>query len=59
MGFEILENHIALSASNNVKEICKPLEKLGVTYFSFVRSYSFIIANASIHFLAINRLNMN
>ena len=39
MGFEILENHIALSASNNVKEICKPLEKLGVTYFSFVRSY--------------------
>src|SRR3990167_8279707 len=39
MGFEILQSHIALSASNNVKEICKPLEKLGVTYFSFVRSY--------------------
>ncbi|TAK77702.1 MAG: hypothetical protein EPO11_02270 [Gammaproteobacteria bacterium] len=35
----ILQNHIALTASEDIKEICKPLERIGITYFSFVRSY--------------------
>lgn len=39
MGLEILQNHIALTSSDSVRDICKPLEMLGISYFSFVRSY--------------------
>ncbi len=39
MGIEFLQNHIALSSSAEVDQICKPLKKLGITYFSFVRSF--------------------
>ena len=35
-----LTNHIALTSSILVKEICKPLEKIGINYFSFVRSFA-------------------
>ncbi len=39
MGIEFLERHIALDSANNISQICKPLERLGITYFSFVRSF--------------------
>ncbi len=39
MGMEFLQNHIALSSSNDINEICRPLAKLGITYFSFVRTF--------------------
>jgi len=39
MGIELLPSHIALSSADMVADICKPLEKLGITYFSFVRSF--------------------
>jgi len=39
MGSELSNNHIALVSSTQVAEICKPLKKLGISYFSFVRSF--------------------
>jgi hypothetical protein len=39
MSIEFLQNHIALASSSQINEICKPLAKLGITYFSFVRSF--------------------
>lgn len=39
MNIRSLENHIALASSNQIESICEPLKKLGITYFSFVRSF--------------------
>lgn len=39
MGLVMPQNHIAFTTAGNIDEICKPLQKLGITYFSFVRSY--------------------
>lgn len=39
MSISLTAHHIALSSSDNIKEICSPLERLGINYFSFVRSY--------------------
>jgi len=39
MGIEFLQNHIALASSNEISNICAPLSKLGINYFSFVRSF--------------------
>jgi len=38
-GLVLSQNHVALSSSDSMKEICKPLDKLNINYFSFVRSY--------------------
>lgn len=39
MGIEFLEKHIALDSADDVNQICMPLAKIGITYFSFVRSF--------------------
>lgn len=39
MDVHYLETHPALVTAPQIGEICKPLEQLGITYFSFVRSY--------------------
>lgn len=38
MSFE-LKKHIVLTSSESIREICGPLEKIKITYFSFVRSF--------------------
>lgn len=40
MGIALPQNHICLTSSTDMEEICKPLAKLSINYFSFVRSFS-------------------
>jgi DNA-binding CsgD family transcriptional regulator len=40
MGIQLPQNHITLTSATDIKEICRPLEKLGITYFSFFRSFA-------------------
>jgi DNA-binding CsgD family transcriptional regulator len=39
MGMELEKNHISITSSHHVNEICKPLGILGIHYFSFIRSF--------------------
>lgn len=39
MMLKMTNDHIAINASNDIQQITKPLLKLGVSYFSYVRSY--------------------
>jgi DNA-binding CsgD family transcriptional regulator len=40
MGIQLPQNHITLTSATDIKEICRPLEKLGISYFSFLRSFA-------------------
>ena len=35
----ILNNHISLTSSNEINEICSPLRNIGVTYFNYLKIY--------------------
>jgi hypothetical protein len=39
MDIDLLKKHIVFTSSLDIEAICKPLLKLGISYFSFVRSF--------------------